>query len=120
MTAAPAGDLAKVARGRWGEQRAADRYVADGYVVLDRNWRCAHGELDLVVARTGVVVFVEVKARANDRFGSAAAAVDRRKQQRIRVLAARWLAAHPDHRGDVRFDVVAVTGVRVEVLADAF
>jgi putative endonuclease len=116
----PAPDLRRVARGRWGEQRAVDRYLADGYDILDRNWRCDVGELDLVVRRSEAVVFVEVKARADERFGPAAAAVDHRKQRRLRILAARWLADHPGVRGAVRFDVVAITGNRLEVITDAF
>jgi putative endonuclease len=87
--------------------------------VLDRNWRCQAGEIDLVVAAAGTVVFVEVKARASDRYGSASLAVDRRKQGRLRVLAARWLAEH-GHHGDVRFDVVAITGTVVDVVPNAF
>lgn len=89
-------------------------------MVVDRNWRCDVGELDLVLTRGSTIVFCEVKARLDDRFGSAAAAVDRRKQARLRVLAGRWLAAHPATRGQVRFDVVAVTGVKVEVIVAAF
>jgi putative endonuclease len=70
------------------------------------------------VGRT--VVFVEVKARATDYFGAASSAVDHRKQRRLRILAARWFASHPDHHGDARFDVVSITGVSVEVLIAAF
>jgi putative endonuclease len=88
--------------------------------VLDRNWRCDAGELDLVVAACGTVVIVEVKARASDRFGAPSLAVDHRKQRRLRVLAARWLAEHPQWRGDVRFDVVAITGTTIDVFAAAF
>lgn len=88
--------------------------------MLDRNWRCDAGEIDLVVAAPGTVVIVEVKARASDRFGAASLAVDHRKQRRLRILAARWLGEHPQWRGEVRFDVVAITGTTVEVLAAAF
>jgi putative endonuclease len=65
-------------------------------------------------------VFVEVKARASDRFGGAVAAVGWDKQRRVRRLAAQWLSEHPEGHGEVRFDVVAVTGVRVEVHEAAF
>lgn len=66
-------------------------------------------------------MFCEVKARANDRFGPAAAAVDARKQQKVRALAVAWLAAHPDaRRWRIRFDVAAVTGARVTVIESAF
>lgn len=73
-----------------------------------------------MVARDDLVVFVEVKARASDRFGSPALAVDARKQARLRRLGALWLSAHAHGRLAVRFDVVAVTGTRVEVIEAAF
>ena len=88
--------------------------------MLDRNWRCDVGELDIVVARDGEVVFVEVKARASGWYGSPALAVGAAKQRRIRILAMRWLAEHPGHRGVLRFDVVAITGTEVEVIEGAF
>lgn len=100
---------------------AARHYERAGYVVLDRNWRVRAGEIDLVVAKPGIVVFVEVKARATDRFGGAAAAVGTAKQRRLRVLAAQWLAAHrPSERVDVRFDVAAITGTRIALIEAAF
>lgn len=111
--------------GARGERQAADWYLAAGYEVVARNWRCAEGELDLVVARAGELVFCEVKTRMSDRFGTAAEAVTPAKQRRLRTLAARYLAelavAGGSDRGRrVRFDVVAVTGRRVEVIEAAF
>ena len=90
--------------------------------MVDRNWRCSEGELDVVVERGSTVVFCEVKARRNDAFGSPFEAVTPAKQRRLRRLAARWLHARPAARPrDVRFDVAAVhAGVRVEVLEGAF
>jgi putative endonuclease len=108
------------ALGRWGEAQAAAWYERRGCVVVARNWRCDRGELDLVVVDGGVVVFVEVKARSTDRFGAASAAVGDQKQQTLRMLAARWFAEHPDRRGDMRFDVVAITGTRLEWIPHAF
>jgi putative endonuclease len=113
-------NLANLGRGRFGEDEAVRWYLARGGSVLDRNWRCPQGELDLVVRCATVTCFVEVKARADDRFGGGAAAVGWRKQRRLRQLAAIWLAGHPEHHGEVRFDVVAVTGTHVEVLEGAF
>lgn len=116
---------ARQARGAYGERRAAEWYERQGYVVLDRNWRDGRsGELDLVAARGAgrdrVVVVCEVKARASDAYG-VADAVTPVKQARIRRLAAAWLAVHPEHRGaEVRFDVVTVTGARLEVIEAAF
>jgi putative endonuclease len=107
--------------GRSAEALAAEWYQAQGYDVLARNWRCAQGELDLVVTRGPLVVFSEVKARTSDRFGTPAEAVTGAKQARIRRLAARWMAeAGPRRRGAVRFDVAAVSAGRVEVLEGAF
>jgi putative endonuclease len=106
--------------GRWGEAQAAAWYEQRGGVVVDRNWRCDRGELDLVVVDDGVVVFVEVKARSTDRFGAASAAVGEQKQQTLRMLAARWFTEHPDRRGDMRFDVIAITGTRLEWIPHAF
>ncbi|HET6954296.1 MAG TPA: YraN family protein [Acidimicrobiales bacterium] len=115
--------------GARGEQLAADWYAARGYRLVARNWRCREGELDLVVARPGELVFCEVKTRSSDRFGVPAEAVTAAKQRRIRLLATRFLAtggasgSGPGHAGGgrrLRFDVAAVTGDRVEVLEAAF
>jgi len=107
--------------GRSGEALAAEWYLGQGYDVLARNWRCAEGELDLVLARGPLVVFSEVKARTTDRFGTPAEAVTPAKQARIRRLAARWMAEAGPRRGRaVRFDVAAVSAGRVEVLEGAF
>ena len=76
------------------------------------------GELDLVLFRDGEIVFCEVKSRRSERYGAAAEAVDRRKQLRIRSLAAQWLEAG-GRRGRVRFDVATVTGVEVDVIEGA-
>jgi putative endonuclease len=88
--------------------------------VVVRNWRCDVGEIDLIVRRGDCVVFVEVKARADDRFGPAVAAVGFAKQRTIRRVAARWLAACATGHVDLRFDVVGVTGARVDVIEGAF
>lgn len=113
-------DRSHLELGRWGEDLAASHLRHQGYDVVDRNWRCEHGEIDLVVRRGPLVVFCEVKTRRSDAHGSPAEAVDRRKQVRIRRLAAAWLAAHDIRRVDVRFDVVAVTGVRLVHIEAAF
>ena len=98
---------------------AARWYVAQGYEVVDRNWRSANGELDLVACRNSQVVFCEIKTRASTRFGPPEAAVGWAKQRRLRLLAVEWLAAH-DRHGSIRFDVAAITGVRIDVYEGAF
>ena len=109
------------ALGAHGEELAARWYLGHGYVVLARNWRCRHGELDLVLGRPGLVVFCEVKARTSPAFGTGAEAVTATKQARLRRLAAEWLAVTAHEPVDVRFDVAVVhRGVEVEVVHDAF
>jgi putative endonuclease len=91
-------------------ERIAAAYLTDaGLCVLDRNWRCREGELD-IVARDGetTLVFCEVKTRRGTGFGHPVEAVTPGKQRRLRVLAQRWLAAHDEHAPDLRFDVIGV------------
>ena len=87
--------------------------------MLDRNWRAANGELDLILEGQGEIVFCEVKTRHSGRFGEPAEAVNWRKQRRIRALAVEWLRAH-GRKGSLRFDVAAVSRSGVEVIEAAF
>lgn len=117
--------LRRLALGAFGERLAAAHLVAEGLVLLDRNWRCRYGELDLVARDDTTIVFCEVKARRSDRFGSPAAAIVARKADRIRHLAVRWLADTDTHATDLRFDVITVLSpvdapVRLEHLRSAF
>lgn len=101
------------ALGRWGEERAAEHLTAAGLQVLDRNWRCELGELDLVARDVdGSVVFVEVKTRSGVGFGEPAEAVGAVKARRLRALACRWLLEHrPPGAEALRFDVVGIVRV---------
>jgi len=99
---------------------AARWYERQGYVVLDRNWRCREGEIDLVVARGRLVVFSEVKTRSSDAFGSPASAVTATKQARIRRVAMRWLGVNAVRGASLRFDVVCVIGGSIDVIEAAF
>jgi putative endonuclease len=94
--------------GAYGERVAALALVSAGMVVLQRNWRCSDGELDIVARDRETIVFCEVKTRRGAGFGTPAEAVGYAKIRRLRALASLWLAAHPDVRGEVRFDVVGV------------
>ncbi|MGV0792741.1 YraN family protein [Mycolicibacterium sp. XJ1819] len=102
--------LTRAEIGALGEQLAVEHLQSIGLRVLDRNWRCRYGELDMIAADdTGrAVVFVEVKTRTGDQFGGLAEAVTPDKVRRLRRLAALWLAGQ-DHRwSQVRIDVVGV------------
>ena len=112
---------AHIELGRSGEDLAAAWYRDRGYDVVDRNWRCPIGEIDLVVARGRALAVVEVKTRRTDTFGVPALAVTPDKQRRLRRLAACWLAEHRlGRRVEVRFDVVSVVGDRVTIYERAF
>jgi putative endonuclease len=107
----------RVRLGREAEDAAAALYRRHRFRVVDRNWRCSEGEIDLVVARGPLIVFCEVKARRTRHFGEPSEAVGVRKQQRLSRLAGRWLREHRARCGGVRFDVVSVvvTGADVEL-----
>jgi putative endonuclease len=112
---------AHIELGQTGEDLAVAWYRGHGYEVLDRNWRCSLGEIDVVARRGGVLVVVEVKTRRTDAFGAPALAVTPVKQRRIRRLAACWFAERRiGQRVEVRFDVVSVVGDVVTVYERAF
>jgi putative endonuclease len=96
------------ALGVYGEAYAARHLVEQGMTVVDRNWRCSAGEIDLVLRDGGVLVVCEVKTRSSTAFGSPLEGVTARKAARLRRLAARWLAEHSVHPDEVRIDLVGV------------
>lgn len=110
--------------GRSGEDLAARLYLRDGYDIVARNFRCGQGEIDIIAADQGTLVFCEVKTRSTDFFGDPMEAVNRAKQARLRRLAAVWLSENPAPGMSLRFDVVSVVadrqGTRVNRVEDAF
>lgn len=98
--------------GRAGEDVAAAHLVRRGWQVLDRNWRCRAGELDIVAVDGRELVIVEVKTRRGVGFGHPFEAVDARKRARLWHLAMAWAVAHPEHaRGRaVRIDAIGIVG----------
>lgn len=91
-----------------GEDLAAEFLEGRGMVVLDRNWRCRHGELDLIAQDGAVLVFVEVKTRTGLGYGTPAEAITRAKAERLRRLAGLWLADQEHHWERIRVDAVTV------------
>ena len=98
----------RTATGVRGEDAAELLYVRRGFRVLARNWRCAIGELDLVVGRADTLVFVEVKTRRGARFGGGYEAVDARKRAKLRAVAEVFLLQRGRPPARVRFDVASV------------
>ena len=109
------------AAGRAAERRARLHYRLRGYRVLDSNVWIAGFELDAVLRRGRRLVFVEVKAKGGNRFGSPLEMVDERKQRRLRRAAEAWLASRPHLRDlEVSFEIVAVGPLGVERIAHTF
>lgn len=110
--------------GRRGEDLACRTLEARGYHILHRRYRTRYGELDIVSEHGGVLVFVEVRARSNGRFGHPAHSVDAQKQQRVAAMADAYLGLEGQQNRVCRFDVVAVEAdavpPRVTVFPDAF
>ena len=106
--------------GARAEALAAAAMRVQGYQVLEQRFRYGHSDVDLVARRGAVVVFVEVKSRADDRYGAATEAVTARKQANLVRAASVWLTRHARPWDAVRFDVITVTGRRLEWLEDAF
>ncbi|MDZ7577235.1 MAG: YraN family protein [Candidatus Nanopelagicales bacterium] len=95
--------------GRLGEDLAAAHLVRRGLKVLERNWRCRLGELDIVAMDGSCLVVCEVKTRSGTSHGSGAEAVTPVKVARLRKLGAAWLSERRLHVGQVRIDVVSVS-----------
>jgi putative endonuclease len=99
---------AKDALGRHGEDLAAEYLVQSGLRVLDRNWRCADGEIDIVAVDRRVLVVCEVKTRTGDRYGAPLESISHSKLRRLRRLAIRWVVAHGVLFDEIRVDAVGV------------
>ncbi|MCK7580283.1 MAG: YraN family protein [Chromatiales bacterium] len=108
------------ARGAHAEALARAHLEHAGLKLVERNYRCPRGEIDLIMADGDTLVFVEVRFRRSPAFGSAAESVDARKRTRIIAAARHYLLAHPADR-PCRFDVVAADGsAPIAWLRDAF
>jgi putative endonuclease len=94
--------------GAYGERVAAQRLVDAGMVVVDRNWKCDAGEIDLVLRDGDVLVFCEVKTRSSAAYGHPLEAVTPAKGERLRRLAVHWVEEHGVTPGGIRIDLVGV------------
>jgi putative endonuclease len=99
--------------GRWGEELAAAHLEGQGLQVLERNWRCAEGEIDVVATDGGTLVVCEVKTRRSTRYGTPLEAVGPSKVHRLQRLAFAWCQERKVRpRGGIRIDVVEVLAPR--------
>jgi putative endonuclease len=99
---------AKDVLGRQGEQLAAEFLATAGLQILDRNWRCSRGEIDIVAVDGRALVVCEVKTRSGVRFGTPLEAITRQKARRLRYLAVQWVRDHGVLFDQIRIDVIGV------------
>ncbi len=110
----PTGSARRNALGTYGENVACAYLVERGYEILERNWRCSEGELDIVARYERCLIGCEVKTRTTERFGTPEEAVTPAKLRRLRRLIASWLSERPKDGSEIRpaelrLDVLAVT-----------
>ncbi|MDI9570315.1 MAG: YraN family protein [Pseudomonadota bacterium] len=114
----------RISAGRRGEELAAAFLARAGYAILDRNWRCPLGELDIVARDGGTLVFVEVRTRRSARFGAPEESVGFSKRRKLSRLATFYIHRYGLFDVPARFDVAAVhllpSGPEVELIRDAF
>ena len=103
---------AKDVLGRDGEAIAARHLEAKGYSIIDRNWRCAQGEIDIVARHNDETVFVEVKTRSSIAYGHPFEAITTQKLARLRRLAGAWCVTTSTAPRDIRIDIVSVIVAR--------
>ena len=110
----------RVTPGERSERKAAEFYKRDGFDVLETNWRAGHKEIDLVVRKGDLLVFVEVKSSRTRKFGHPVEKVTPKKIQNLVDAATRYVASHDIADCDLRFDVVAITNGEIELFPCAF
>lgn len=109
-----------VQRGAAAERDAARLLVSAGYEIIERNFRCKLGELDIVARDGDTLVFVEVRSRSDGDHGDAVEMIRRTKQRRVVRVARYYLATATPRFERCRFDIVAITGGEAILLKDAF
>lgn len=106
--------------GKRGEDRAASFLCARGYSLIERNFSCTVGELDIIARDGHTLVFVEVRYRSSGRYGSALETVGMAKMRQITRVARCYLDTRRPRFRTFRFDVVGITGDRIDLIQDAF
>jgi len=110
-----------VTRGAEAENRACAFLERKGLKIIERNYRCRFGEIDIVALSGATVVFVEVRSRTSEAYGGAAGSITPAKRKRLLATARHYLAGHGGHRA-CRFDVVLMSGASSQIawIEDAF
>jgi putative endonuclease len=110
-------------KGKQGEKLAANFLISHGYEILRENYRHKRGEIDLIAKKNDLLVFVEVKSKARDRYGFPEEAVNSKKEEMIITTADQYLFEE-DWQGSIRFDIISILGegddIRIAHFEDAF
>lgn len=106
--------------GRRGEDRAVVYLRTHGYRIVERNFRCKLGELDVIARDGDTLVFVEVRTRSSGSRGGALEMISAAKQRQVARVASYYLAIRRLESATCRFDVVGITGEHIELIRDAF
>lgn len=106
--------------GASSEDRAVAHLVREGFGIVERNYRCKVGELDIVARDGDVLVFVEVRSRRGTEFGTALDAISWRKQRKVSRVAAAYITLRRARFREARFDVIAITGRELVHIKDAW
>ena len=114
------GRRSRLEQGKEFEGLAAKFYADQGFEIRARNWRAGRKEIDLIVSREKLLIFVEVKSSTTKKFGHPAERVDRRKQNNLIEAARQYLLAENIKDYDLRFDVVTFSSGQLEHFPDAF
>ncbi|MDD5832831.1 MAG: YraN family protein [Clostridiales bacterium] len=102
-------------------EAAACRFlVVNGFRILDRNYRCRFGEIDIIAEENGTLCFVEVKYRNSDRFGTPAEAVSKTKQNRIIHVSKLYLLENHLFQSRIRYDIIEILDGKIRLIRDCF
>ena len=113
-------DLSTIERGANAESLATELLVREGYHIVERNFRCKSGELDIIARDGEILCFIEVRSRATDEHGNAAETVTHAKRRQVSRVALHYIAQRNPSFDRSRYDVVAITGDRVDLIRDAW
>lgn len=110
----------RIALGKRGENISVKFLKKQGYKIMERNYRCSLGEIDIVAKDKNILCFVEVKTRETEEYGLPEEAIDWRKQKKLTKVALTYLKEKKIYKQDLRFDVVSVYPNHIELIKDAF
>ena len=108
------GTMSLIDKGKFGETVAASYLEKQGYEIIERNFRCRLGEVDIICKKNNQIVFVEVKTRTSDQYGAPSEAVTKDKMNKIRKVAALYMMSEKITNYQVKFDVMEILVNHIE------